>query len=131
MTETPQKSKSFREDLDADFGDLEALGGTDIKINPDYYIHTALLRAQKCLLKEDIKAGFLAYKVFIEHIETLCIAANMLEENYEEKIDSFKKSLKDSKDPLAKEIKISNEKLRLMMMAVFDRKEIRAPLKTQ
>ena len=130
MTNTAQKGKDFRQELEADYGDLEALGGTDIKINPDYYIHTALLRAQKCLLKEDIKAGFLAYKVFIEHIETLCIAANMLEEDYEKQIEDYKKSVKDTKEPLAREVKISNEKLRLMMTAVFDRKEIKAPLKT-
>lgn len=127
---TPQKAKDFTKELDADFGDLDELGGTDIKINPDYYIHTALLRAQKCLLKEDIKAGFLAYKVFIEHIETLCIAANMLESDYESKLKEFKEKLKGKGDDLAAEIKLSNEKLRLMMTAVFDRKEIKTSIKT-
>lgn len=127
---TPQKTKEFREDLEEDYGDLDNLVCTDIKINPDYYIHTALLRAQKCLLKENITAGFLAYKVFIEHIETLCIAANMVEEDYEKNIEAFKKNLKPSKDKLANDIKICNEKLKLMMTAVFDRKEIKAPLKT-
>lgn len=128
---TPQKNDDVDEPLDADFSDdIDSLGGMDIKINPDYYIHSALLRAQKCLLKDNLKDGFLAYVVYIEHIETLADAANMLEDDYRVKLDEFRKKLKDVKDPLANDIKMSNEKLRLMMSAVFNRKEIKAPLKT-
>lgn len=133
MVFAPKKGDSYGEGvaqgLDS-MPDPEMFGNTDIKINPDYYIHTALLRAQKALLKEDLKGGFLAYKIFIEHIENLCLAAKMLQDDYEVVIKDFKEGLEDTREPLAKDIKVANYKLRIMMTNVFDRKEIKTALKT-
>lgn len=132
MPITPQKKEEYRAEQERDWRDMDfdVIGDTDIKINPDFYIHTALLRAQKCLLKDDVKAGFLSYKVFIEHIETLCSAANMLQEDYAEKIQEYRSTLKED-ESLAKEVKVCNEKLRLMMVAVFDNKQVITNLKTR
>ena len=121
-------------DSDTDFGDVDDIGGTDIKINPDYYIHTALTRAQKCLLKDDLNAGFLSYTFFINHIENLCMAAKKLDDQYHVDVAAFEKQIKESSEkpshPLANQVKIADYKLRLMMMAVFDNKQMTDALKT-
>ena len=95
---------------------------TDIKINPDYYIHCALVNAQKSLLKENIREGFIQYWGFVEHIELLCCAANMLPEDYDNTIVNFKSSdeYKNSKDEITKNVILSNKKLKLMMSEVFN-----------
>lgn len=121
-------------DSDTDFGDIDDIGGTDIKINPDYYIHTALTRAQKCLLKDDLNAGFLSYIFFINHIEHLCIAAKKLDDVYKQRLEVFSSEVFSSSErsshPLAKEVRIANFKLQLMMEAVFDNKQISEALRT-
>lgn len=120
-------------DKSTDFAEEDTLGNTDVKINPDFYIHTALIRAQKCLLNTDVRAGFLSYCVFIEHIETLCTSAKKLEPDYYTNLETFKARLREGeqpKDALATDVKIANEKLRLMMTAVFNNKPLYDGLKT-
>ena len=62
--------------------DIDELGGTDVKINPDYYIHHALVKAQNALANDDVKEGMTKYWIFIEHIETLCKSSKMLSKEY-------------------------------------------------
>jgi len=109
----------------------EDILNTDIKINPDFYIHHALVNAQKSLLKEDIKEGFLQYWGFVEHIEILCKAANMLPDKYTNSLEEFKKTEEYQKeqDNFKKSVKIANKKLSLIMGEVFNRKTVTEPLK--
>ena len=102
----------------------EDLSDLDIKINPDFYIHTALLKAQQSLQKDNVKEGFLQYRIFIEHIETLCQAAGILTNDYESNIEKFKQSheYKNTEDKLVQSVKLSNQKLKLMMIEVFSKK---------
>lgn len=110
--------------------DVDEILGTDLKINPDYYIHTALLKAQQALLNEDTRAGFLQYWVLIENIETLCKSAKMLPDDYEDKVKDFEKGESYTKetDRSAKMAKLANYKLGLLMEQVFSHKTISAPL---
>lgn len=112
--------------------DTDEVLGTDIKINPDFYIHTGILKAQNALTKENIQEGFIQYKILIEHIEMLCIAANMInEEEYNTEIQDFKKTDEylENKDSIAKMVKLSTKKLGLLMKNVFSNKVATDPLK--
>lgn len=102
--------------------DIDEIDGTDIKIKPDYYIHKALLSAQESLKKDNIKEGWIQYRQFIEYIETLCNAADMLQEDYMTNLENFKKSKEYQQEPSAdiKNIKLANKKLYLIMREVFE-----------
>ncbi len=126
-----EHNKKTYEYYEKEIIDIDELIGTDIKINPDYYIHTGLLKAQAALMKDNIKEGFTQYRQFIEHIEVLCSAANMLPDTYEEDIKKFKetKDYTDATTDLIKSVKVANKKLKLIMTSVFNRKITTAPLK--
>lgn len=121
-----------KNNYDSDLENID-ITDTEIKINPDFYIHTAILKAQQSLIDSDVKQGFLKYRVLIEHIEAICDAANMLSE------DEYKKPLKEFKDELEKgktgidenirNIKIAHEKFRLLMKIVLSNKTITAASK--
>lgn len=103
---------------------------TDININPSFYIHTAILKAQQALLDEDFKSGFLKYRVFIEHIETICDANNMLPESYVKDIKEYRETL-DSDEELndsVKQTKIAHKKLYYIMGAITSIKQIETDL---
>lgn len=122
--------KKDYKDYDKEIIDIDEVEGVDIKINPDYYIHKALLKAQDALTKDNIKEGFLLYRQFIEHIEILCDAANMLSNEYNEEITKFKNNEDYKKAPEdVKSMKLANEKLKLLMKEVFTHKASTTPLK--
>lgn len=127
---TPSKNNDVK-NYDNEIEDIDEIEGTDIKINPDYYIHQGLLRAQKALTQENVKEGFLQYRLIIEHIEVLCKAAKMLESDYEDILEEFKKTeeYREEKDTLVQSVKLANKKLSLMMEAVFSNKVSTSPLK--
>lgn len=119
-------------DYEAETIDIEEVQGTDVKINPDFYIHNALLKAQNALISEDPRAGFLKYRIIIEHIEVLCIAAGMLSEDYKTVLDKFKKENEayiKEKDELTKSVLLANKKLLLLMSEVFTNKTLTTPVK--
>lgn len=106
----------------------------DIKIKPNYYIHMALIMAQRTLmisvLKTNIGEGVTAYSVLIEHIEMICKAAEYLSDDYETKLRDFKNSEEVNKltSETIKLAKISNMKLQLLMKEVFGRSPSETPL---
>jgi len=106
--------------------DNEDFGSAEVKVNPDFYIHNAIVKAQNCLLTDNIKEGFLKFRVFVEQIETLTDAANMIDKDYYEEIENFKKSEEYSKeeDYSIKHSKLANFKLGRLMTRVFNRKAI-------
>lgn len=118
-------------DYDKEIIDIDELDDIDIKINPDYYIHKALLKAQESLTKDNITEGFLQYRQFIEYIEVLCNAAGMLEEDYFIEVEKYKKTkdYTDSQKDIVKSMKLSNKKLYLMMKEVFTAKTATFKLK--
>jgi hypothetical protein len=118
------------EDYDKTTYDLDEGISTDIKINPDFYIHHALVKAQNTFLKDNMKEGFTQYILFIEHIETLCRSARFLQKEYEDALEKYRKSKEytDAEDKLQQRVRLANKKLGLMMEQVFDRKVATDPL---
>ncbi len=125
----PDEITNFEKDI-LDYTDESNM---DIKLKPNFYIHMAIIMAQKTLtlsvVKSNIAEGLLAYCIFIEHIEMLCSAADYLSPEYNLNIENFKKSEEYIKtDPKALSAKLANKKLELLMKEIFKRSPISAPV---
>lgn len=139
-----KKTYSMNEDGTNPFEDFnlnpDEIGDVDIKINPDFYIHQAIIKAQNSLLQPDLKNGFLLFSLFIEHIETIAEASGRLMPEYEDnikewkaKVDYDKKKAEEKTDQLkslAIDYKLANFKLKLVMESVFKSKPINNPIRT-
>lgn len=127
------KGADQMEEYESQIEDVDELSGTDIKINPEFYIHTAVLKAQEALVKENVQVGFLQYRVMVEHIETLCRAAKMLtKESYDEAIEKYKKENEEYAKETNQEVKsvrLATKKLELLMQQVFSAKVTTSHLK--
>jgi hypothetical protein len=117
--------------FEGDIIDLEELNTTDIKINPDFYIHNIILKGQAALVNVDLKAGMLQFRMCTENLEILCRAAARIPPNYDEDIKAF-----TSADDYAKEtdggikgFKLSNKKWQLLLTEVFSSKTLTQAMK--
>lgn len=112
--------------------DVDELEGTDVKINPDYYIHLALVKLSVTFDGSvTIKEGFERYRHIVEHIEILCDAATMLTESYHKEVEIYKGSgdYKDEEERYVKSANLARHKLKLMMKQVFSHKVATDPLR--
>lgn len=111
--------------------DVDEVEGVDIKVNPAYYLHLGLIRAQGCLMKEDMKQGFLQYVVLVENCEVLAKAMNLLDEkNYTDPLKEFKDSdeFKDE-EGFNRNVKLANKKYGLISAQFFASQVSTKPLK--
>lgn len=110
--------------------DADNVIATDIKINPDFYIHKAIIKAQDCLTKENMKDGFMQYIIVMDHVEMLCRSAKIIvTEEYNTEIDSFKntKEYKEESDRIQQLVKLANKKMQLMTTALFEKRTVWTP----
>lgn len=101
----------------------EDIFDTEIKINPSFYVHLALIKAQEALVKDDVRAGFAQYRSIVEHLEVIARAAKMIRTDYDEEINNFltqDKNYLDTPDDYAKSMKLANKKLALITKAFFE-----------
>lgn len=112
------------EDMSMHMHDTEDVEDTNIKINPDFYIHNAILKAQQALLNPDFKEAHLRYSLFVEHIEMLSKAAKKIDDKYDLDIKNYMDSMeyKTTPDNIIKQSKLANKKLAIIMENVFDAK---------
>jgi hypothetical protein len=111
-----------------DAADLENL---NIKINPDFYLHKALLNVQLVLAKDDVKIGFLQFRVLVKHIESLAKAAKMVDDtNYYKPMKKYKESDEIAKetDESKKSFKIAEKQFEYLAEIIFANKTATAPL---
>jgi hypothetical protein len=109
---------------------------TDVKINPNYYIHTGIMMAQKLLfigvLKGNIKAAFEGYYILVEQLEVICKASKKLTDQYDKDLKAYLASA-EYKANLENEImvngKLANKKLELIMCNIFMTTQTNAALK--
>ena len=106
--------------------DVDELSGTDIKINPDYYIHLALTEINKTFKTEmGFKESIERYIHIVEHLELLCESAGLITSDYEENLKEFKAKDSYKAMPLDKQnIKLAMKKLRLILNNVFKHKPL-------
>jgi hypothetical protein len=109
----------------------DVLDLTDFKIRPDFYIHTAILKAQNAFNNPDLNSGFIQYILIIDHIETLIIAANKKPDLYEEKLSEFTKTAEytEEENNIIKKVKLANYKSRLLLNEAFGSRTATASLK--
>lgn len=120
----------FNNDYDNKIVDSEEVDGTDVKINPDVYIHFSLLRAQNCLTNPNTKDGFIQFVVMVEHIEILAKSSGRLPENYAEEIKKYQDEIKTQDLPeYIKLTRLSHKKLELILTRIFDQKTLVGTLK--
>lgn len=121
--------KKKYDDYEKEIDEIGDFVGTDLKINPSFYIHNAILKAQEALKDEDIQQGVFKFRFFAENIEILAKAAEMIPNDYETKIadfiatDSYKKE-----DDLVKHFKLANYKMQLLLGRVFSNKVTTDPM---
>jgi len=123
------KIDEYKDNIDS----IEALSGMDLQVKPDFYIHLALLKAQKCLTHEDVSSGFLQFRLIVEHLEILCNSAKLInEETYKTGIDEYKKEDQyiNAESDLIQTTLLANKKLGLLTKEIFSNKTITDPLKT-
>lgn len=110
--------------------DLEDIGGTEIKINPDYYIHWGIIKAQSALSNPNVNEAFIQYRMFVEHIEVIARAAKYLSEEYENKLKEFLDSEEYKKlEKNIQQAQLANKKLGLILFEVFSQRISFKPLK--
>ena len=112
--------------------DIDEVPGTDIKINPDYYIHNAILKAQAALNNDNLRTGIVYYTLYIDNMESMADAAKMLPEKYKEDVEKFKKEDKEyltAPEDYAKEFKLATYKMKLILGKVFAAKVSTRPAK--
>lgn len=123
-------NKDQYEDYENELKDVGELIGTDININPSYYIHNAILKAQQALGDEDIKTAIVKFRFYCENIEILAKAGEMLPDDYEEKIKAFMSTEEYKKEEdLVRHFKLSNYKMQLLLGNVFTSKLSTSPMK--
>lgn len=126
-----QETQDFNK-FDEEILDIDNIDGTDIKINPEFYIHNAILKAQNALVKDDMQQGMAQYKMLVRHIESIARASKMLiQEEYDKEIESFKKTEEytAAESELAKTVRLAEKKIELIMGAIFASKTSTDPLK--
>ena len=100
---------------------MSEMDGSDIKINPDFYIHFGILKAQTALQENNTKEGFVKYVIIVEHIESLCKSARYMPKDYEEKVAAIGETVTDENE-LVRNVRIANKKLEFLLTYVFSHK---------
>lgn len=100
---------------------VDDFSSADIKIKPDFYLHNAIIKAQAALASDDPKSGFLIFKIFVEQIENLALAAKIIKEDsaYHEDLKSYLDSNK-TEEKYIRDAQVANKKFGLLMGEIFD-----------
>ena len=123
-------NKDKYDDYETELKEVGDVVGTDININPAYYIHNAIIKAQQALADPDIKTAIFKFRFYTENIEILSKAGEMIPEGYEDKIKEYKSTEEYKKeDDLVKHFKLSNYKMQLLLGQVFSAKVSTSPMK--
>lgn len=106
------------------------LMNTEIKINPSFYIHYNLLKAQDSLVKDSVRDGFLQYMINADHCETLARSSNNLPVDYEKLIEKKQKELCELyPDDIERiNLQLARYKYQIILTEVFTGRISRKPL---
>lgn len=113
-----------------DIIDVDEVEGTDIKINPDYYIHTAIIHAQRALNNPDFNAGYRQFFSIVKNMESLATASNLLPNDYHDQLKDFllTEEYKKEDNKLVRMFLLSNKKMEIILENVFSSKTTSSPL---
>jgi len=102
----------------------------DMKINPSYYIHLALVKSQECFLNPMLSDGWVRFQFLTLYLESLCRSASLLDDKY----DTFVKSFSLSEEYLQSDVKyrsvlLSIKKQEFLTSAIFGNRTIVSAVK--
>jgi hypothetical protein len=118
--------KKYEEDVI----DVDELDGTDIKINPDYYIHKTLEKLNDALLDDSLREGFVRYRILVEQAEIMVKSSNMVVvDEYDREVEEYKatEAYRELTDEVIKGLKVAQFKLKLLLSAIFSSKVATEP----
>jgi hypothetical protein len=99
------------------------------EVKPEFYIHLAIIKCQQALQNPDTNQGVPAYSFYVQHIETLCYAADMLPKNYDEEVKRNAAELANegytTKEFL---IKDANYRLKILLAKIFKNRDLVRPM---
>jgi len=109
--------------------DAEDIDVSEIRINPEFYIHKGILKAQECLAESNLQEGMVKFRLLIENVVILSKASRMIDNEFDEELEQYKKTVeyKNEENDLIKHVKLANKKLELVMKNVFESKTITEP----
>lgn len=120
----------FSTEIDSEVIDVEDMNNTDIKINPDFYMHQAILKAQEALANPNKDIGFAQYRQFIEHIQVIAESSGLIGTEYTQEIKTYMESeeYKKASTDIAS-VRLSDRKLKLILTRLFSKKIKTDPLR--
>lgn len=112
---------------------MDDIKGVDIKINPDFYVHNLLIKAQDALMDENLSNGMYRYRLLVEQIEILANSARMLGEEYKTELESFKQENKELREKETKKYVFleASKKMELLTKSIFIAKGVTDALKVR
>ncbi len=126
MAYNQYKGNKDYEKIQDKISEYDDVGATDINMNPSFYVHKCILKAQDILGQDitdsgQLKLNFIKFRIMIEHLESLCRAGKMLDDEYQKKIEEYKltKDYTEEKEEHIKNVRLCNKKLEYIMREVF------------
>lgn len=123
---------NLNNDYDKQTYDAEDGINVDVKINPEFYIHKAIVSAIDVLKKDNIGDNILPFVIMIENAENAAINSKIVSpEEYKTEINKFKdteeyKAITNEKVRMAR---LANYKYGLIIKAVSDSRTSTEPMK--
>ena len=116
-------------DIEGKVQDPAAMDPSEIKINPDFYIHISITNALKALSRDDIDSSFSQFRVLVETCERICRGANRLLEDYDQEVEDYLNSEEYKKaEGKVLSTMLANKKLELIIRGITKRKTLVASL---
>lgn len=113
-----------KKEYENDILDVGIIQGTDLKINPDYYIHLTLVAINKAREEPDTRVSFRQLKKHVEALEIHIKAAKRLPGDYGENIKVFKESpqYKDEENEIIRDTRLIEYKELLLREVAYESK---------
>jgi len=110
--------------------DEDTILGTDIKINPDFYIHLAIVACQKALSGDEPVKNMQKYWQSVEHLEALMRSSRKLPDDYQDKVAELVNSKEYQNQKIDRQLFLKNRlKYEMCVGVAFDMKPADEPLK--
>ena len=114
---------------------IDELDVPENKINPQYYLHLAILNVQNAYMNVDIKTGIIRFIIAVEQLESI-ITAKGVSEKYTNHIkDDLSKELDKVDDTeitqgiKKRELKTQQIKFKWMLEEIFSQTKVVRPLR--
>ena len=118
-------------DYEKDVLDVGEFSGTDIKVSPSFYLHMALIACQKSMATDNVTERVYAYRMAVDHLESVAQAAKLLDADYTKALDDFKEEddYKKEEKEHTKFFKLARYQYRLIAEKIFSNVLLTTPLK--